>query len=52
MKILNKFLKWVKQVFSLTKTDKQLEKAIGVVSKIKQYADSPITLIIVKATPI
>jgi len=58
MKLISKLSAWiskkvkeVKQFFSPTKTDKQLEKAINIVSKIKQYADSPIALIIVKATP-
>ena len=58
MKLINKLFKWVgkqyatvKEFLTLNKTDKQLERAINIVSKIKQYADSPIALIIVKATP-
>ena len=57
MKLLNKFLNWVnkkvksvKEFFSSGKLDEKLIKVVGIVNVIKQFADSPIAMIIVKLT--
>lgn len=56
--VVGKFFKWVsktvatvKELFSSGKIQKELDKVVGIVNTIKQYADSPIALIIVNATP-
>lgn len=58
MTIFKRFFKWVgKTVATVTdlfksgKVKEELERVIKIVNVIKKYADSPITLIIVKATP-
>jgi len=56
--VVGKFFKWVsktvttvKELFSSGKIQKELDKVVGIVNTIKQYADSPIAVIVVKATP-
>lgn len=58
MKLISKILNWVKSTVKSVKKfissgslDEKLIKVVGIVNVIKQFADSPIALIIVKATP-
>ena len=58
MKLISKILNWVKitvesvkKFISSGSLDDKLVQVVGIVNVIKQFADSPITIIVVKATP-
>jgi len=48
---ITKAVKTVKDLIGSGKIEQELENVVDIVNKIKQYADSPIADIIVKATP-